>query len=148
MEKPRKRKSIEEITGILIKISNYIPEIREAEIFDSDKVSLADYDDWCYALCDATMNLETLKNAREDRKWLTEENRKLRMQNKDLQLRIADLEKQLCPGEFQGRCDDYRDFAVVNKWWKHKLAIDVSGKEIEFDDIDELKTYVDELYNQ
>lgn len=26
MEKPRKRKSIEEITGILVEIINYIPE--------------------------------------------------------------------------------------------------------------------------
>lgn len=41
----------------------------------------------------------------------------------------------------------YRDFAIVNKWWKRKLAIDVNGKEIEFDDIDELKEYVDGLYS-
>ena len=32
----------------------------------------------------------------------------------------------------------YRDYEITNKWWKKKLAINVNGKEILFDNIDEL----------
>ena len=40
----------------------------------------------------------------------------------------------------------YKDYKITNKWWKGQLAISVNGKEILFDNIDELKEYVDNLY--
>ena len=40
----------------------------------------------------------------------------------------------------------YRDYKITNKWWKRQLAINVNGKEILFDDMEELKKYVDDLY--
>lgn len=40
----------------------------------------------------------------------------------------------------------YRDYAITNKWWIHQLSIVVDGKEIFFDNMEELKTYVDSLY--
>lgn len=41
----------------------------------------------------------------------------------------------------------YRDYDIVNKWWVRKLAIEVSGNEIEFDSLEEAKSYIDDLYN-
>lgn len=38
----------------------------------------------------------------------------------------------------------YRDYKITNKWWKRQLAINV--KEVLFDDMEELKNYVDDLY--
>lgn len=40
----------------------------------------------------------------------------------------------------------YGDYKIINKWWKRQLAINVNGKEILFNNIDELKEYVDDLY--
>lgn len=41
----------------------------------------------------------------------------------------------------------YRDYNIVNKWWVRKVAIVVSSKEIEFDSLEEAKSYIDDLYN-
>ena len=41
----------------------------------------------------------------------------------------------------------YRDYDIINKWWVRKLAIEVSGNEIEFDSLEEAKSYIDDLYN-
>ena len=40
----------------------------------------------------------------------------------------------------------YRDYEITNKWWMRQLSIKVNGKEILFDNIEELKQYVDDLY--
>ncbi len=40
----------------------------------------------------------------------------------------------------------YRDYDINNKWWKKKLSIICNGKEIEFDDLEELKLFIDDLY--
>lgn len=40
----------------------------------------------------------------------------------------------------------YRDYKITNKWWIRQLAIKVDGKEILFDNMEELKQYVDNLY--
>lgn len=40
----------------------------------------------------------------------------------------------------------YKDYKIINKWWKSMLAIEVSGKEILFNNMEELKRYVDNLY--
>ena len=40
----------------------------------------------------------------------------------------------------------YRDYKIVNKWWKQKLAITVNSKELEFDTMQEVKEYVNALY--
>lgn len=40
----------------------------------------------------------------------------------------------------------YRDYKITNKWWKRQLSIDVGGKEVLFDNMEELKEYVDDLY--
>ena len=40
----------------------------------------------------------------------------------------------------------YRDYAITNKWWIHQLSIVVDGKEIFFDNMEELKNYVNSLY--
>lgn len=40
----------------------------------------------------------------------------------------------------------YRDYIITNKWWRRKLSIVHNGKEIEFDELEELKQYVDDLY--
>lgn len=40
----------------------------------------------------------------------------------------------------------YRDYKITNKWWKHQLSIDISGEEVLFDNMEELKEYVDDLY--
>ena len=40
----------------------------------------------------------------------------------------------------------YRDYKITNKWWKRKLAITVNSKELEFDTMQEMKEYVDVLY--
>lgn len=42
----------------------------------------------------------------------------------------------------------YRDYEVIHKWWKRKLAIIVNGEEIEFETLVSLKLYVNDLYNQ
>lgn len=42
----------------------------------------------------------------------------------------------------------YRDFNIINKWWRRTLSIEVNGKEVEFDSMDELKDFVDALYTQ
>ena len=41
----------------------------------------------------------------------------------------------------------YRDYDIVNKWWVRKLTIEVGGNEIEFDSLEEAKSYIDDLYN-
>ena len=52
-----------------------------------------------------------------------------------------------CVGRtFKGDKMFYRDYKIINKWWKKQLAINVNGKEILFDSIDELKEYVNSLY--
>ena len=40
----------------------------------------------------------------------------------------------------------YKDYDINNKWWKRKLSIVHNGKEVEFDSLEELKIFVDELY--
>lgn len=40
----------------------------------------------------------------------------------------------------------HRDYKITNKWWIRQLSIDVGGEEILFDDMEELKEYVDSLY--
>mgnify|MGYP007014921694 FL=1 len=42
----------------------------------------------------------------------------------------------------------YRDYEVIHKWWKRKFAIIVNGEEIEFETLESLKLYVNDLYNQ
>ena len=42
----------------------------------------------------------------------------------------------------------YRDFKITNKWWRRTLSIEINGKEIEFDNMDELKDFVDALCMQ
>jgi hypothetical protein len=41
----------------------------------------------------------------------------------------------------------YRDYDIINKWWVRKLTIEVGGNEIEFDSLEEAKSYIDDLYN-
>lgn len=40
----------------------------------------------------------------------------------------------------------YRDYKITNKWWMKKLSIEHNGKELLFDNLDELKCFVDDLY--
>lgn len=40
----------------------------------------------------------------------------------------------------------YRDYIITNKWWKQKLSITFNGKDLEFDNMYELKNFVDNLY--
>ena len=40
----------------------------------------------------------------------------------------------------------YRDYKIINKWWIRKLSIICNGKELLFDDLEELKCFVDDLY--
>lgn len=42
----------------------------------------------------------------------------------------------------------YRDYDIVNKWWVRKLTIEVGGNEIEFDSLEEAKSYIDDLYEE
>lgn len=45
-----------------------------------------------------------------------------------------------------GRYAKYRDYDIINKWWVRKLTIEVGGNEIEFDSLEEAKSYIDDLY--
>ena len=40
----------------------------------------------------------------------------------------------------------YRDYKITTNWWKKKLSIKYNGKELLFDSLDELKSFVDDLY--
>lgn len=39
----------------------------------------------------------------------------------------------------------YRDYDIVIKWRARKLMIEVGGNEIEFDSLEEAKSYIDDL---
>lgn len=40
----------------------------------------------------------------------------------------------------------YRDYEIVNKWWRKSLSIFHNGKEVKFENMEDLKDYVDGLY--
>lgn len=57
------------------------------------------------------------------------------------QFRMSKIKKLL------GMYMRYRDYDIANKWWVRKLTIEVGGNEIEFDSLEEAKSYIDDLYN-
>lgn len=40
----------------------------------------------------------------------------------------------------------YRDYDICYKWWRKQFSMKHNGKELLFDDFDELKDFIDSLY--
>lgn len=40
----------------------------------------------------------------------------------------------------------YKNYEIINKWWKKQLSIVHNGKEVLFDSLEELVNFVDDLY--